>query len=386
MLRYSIVFILLIILNACVTEFIPDIGVFKEFYVVEGLITDLPGRHTIRISKSVPLGTEASFEPVTKCGVWITDDNNYKYQLTEISDGTYVTSDDFCGEVGREYTLNVEIVHFKPPSPARIVDYTLRSFPVRMIPVPEIDSLYYEKTELKQEDGFIFPGEGCNVYINTSDPEGKCEYYRWDYSETWQIENPGFDGVINRVCWITNNSEDINIKSISRLSENRLDHFPIKLISNETDRLRERYRIMVNQYSLSEDEYKYWSDLEKITEQSGNLYDKIPASISGNMYCANDADIQVLGYFSVSAKRSKVLYIDEYFKGVPWPYLHCLQDSLIKKRGDLLPSPEFLNILYYLVEDKWNTEAGFMITTTDRECVDCTVRGSTIKPDFWIDR
>ena len=168
-----------------------------------------------------------------------------------------------------------------------------------------------------------------------------------------------------------------------------INRLPIKFISNESDRFQIRYRIAVNQYSLNEHEYNYWRDLEKIEENTGNLYDAIPSAIEGNMFCADHPDELVLGYFSVSAKKSEFIYIDEYFKGQLWPYQDCLKDTLKRGEDTISFHPFLYDIFiqrgYWFVEDRWD-DGGFVIATRDRGCVDCTSRGTKDKPDFWEDR
>jgi hypothetical protein len=378
---------MIIIISSCVKQFIPETGTDPDLIVVEGLITDQPGRQAVKISRSIPLGIEANYNPERGCNVWITDDTGAKYQLTESVDGAYLTSADFSGIVGRKYILNIEVIHYTQPFNRKVIDFTLQSSPVEMLPVPDIDSLYYEKVQIKEENGFPFPGEGCQIFLNTADPTDECKYYRWDYTETWKIVTPSYQRSINRICWITNKSDDINAKTVTGMNENRIDHQRIKFISNESDRLSERYRIQVNQYSVNEEEYNYWSDLEKITEQSGNFYDIMPSSVSGNIYCPGNPDRQVLGYFSVSSVKSKVLYIDELFKGLVDPYRDCTKDTL---RNDGSPFPpegffDYDGILYWLVELNTTSNPSYLITTLDKGCVDCTTRGTTVKPDFWTE-
>jgi len=84
----------------------------------------------------------------------------------------------------------------------------------------------------------------------------------------------------------------------------------------------------VNQYSLNEDEYIYWEKLQNISEEVGSLYDITPSSISGNIFCIEDPAEQVLGYFSVSAKTSKRIYIDGYFRGLVNYYTTCPYDTI----------------------------------------------------------
>ena len=382
------IFILIVLLltGSCVSQFIPETVSDPELFVVDGLITDQPGKQTVKISRSIPLGNEADFDPVRGCEVSITDNLNNTYPLTETDPGVYKTSENFKGEAGRIYILNIEIVRYVPPRGMRVVDYVIKSSPLEMLPVPEIDSLYYEKVDLLVEDGFARPGEGCRVLVNTSDPEDKCRYFRWDYSETWKIETPNYPKTINKTCWITKNSEDINVKTVTGLNENRITGWPVNFILNESDRLSLRYRMEVNQYSLNEDEYYYWSDLEKITEESGGIYDRVPSSIFGNMYCSGHPDLPVLGYFSVSSRRSKVIYIDEYFKGLINPYIRCLEDTLFPHPEAPWPPPGIFDLegeYYWFIEVDTVPPAQFIIPTDDKGCVDCTVRGTTVKPDFW---
>jgi hypothetical protein len=375
--------------SGCVTEFIPLTGVDPKFYVVEGLITDQPEVYTIKISRSIPLGDKADFEPVLNCRVWINDGSSTEYHLTTGSNGTYHTPPGFRGEAGRRYQLNIEIIEKRTTYPySSYVLHTIRSHPVWMIPVPDIDSLYYEKVELTAEDGYDYPGEGCNVYLNTSDPTDSCRYYRWNYTETWKVLAPNFQRSINRLCWNTNESEEIILKTVEGLNENRIDRLPVKFITNQTDRLIERYRMEVNQFSVGEDEFKYWSNLEKIMEQTGGLYDKIPAPISGNLYCADDPELQILGYFSASSQKTRTIYIDEYFKRQVDPYALCAKDTLFPSDGPFPPGG-FLDAdgkYYWVLELHQNEDTPhFLIVTTNKACADCTVNGSAIKPDDWED-
>ncbi len=57
-----------------------------------------------------------------------------------------------------------------------------------------------------------------------------------------------------------------------------LTGLPMLFISDQTDRLMEKYSISVNQYSLNYDEYLYWEKLKRVTQDVGGLYDVVPSS------------------------------------------------------------------------------------------------------------
>jgi hypothetical protein len=217
--------------------------------------------------------------------------------------------------------------------------------------------------------------EGCQIYLNSNDPNKKCKFYRWDFTETWEFQLPY--PVINWRCWISSNSSSINVKTTSGLDEDRIVRHPLNFISNKTDRLKEKYSILVNQYSLNEDEYVYWEKLQKVTESIGTLYDIIPAAVPGNIYCIEKPNETVLGYFSVSAKTSKRSFIKDRFLGLVnlYSYDACFGDTIW---GDTY-IPNLNTTVWALIDRSPN----YVVITRDRGCADCTERGTNIEPDFW---
>lgn len=371
-LKYSVFLTALLLVSACITQFVPETDEIQEIVVVEGLITDQYEVYTIKLSKSMPLGERTKRNPMKGCVVQISDDRELVHQLTETSPGTYSTDKEtFRGEIGRKYKLRIYTNN------ATQNHFTYESLPMEMKPVPEIDSVYYEKVMIEERFPLPLSDQGCQIYLNTSDPEGNCRFYRWDYSETWEIRIP-FSVPVNNRCWITNNSSVINIKNVSGLSDNRVDKYPLKFISDETDRLKFKYSMMINQYSLNEDEFIYWEKLQNVTEEIGSLYDITPSSIPGNIYCMEDPGEKALGFFSVSAKVSKRLFIKDIFYGIVNPYSGCISDTLFT-----YPPVPNQDILVWVLERSYPPSAPMTVVTYNKGCADCTVRGSIIKPEFW---
>jgi hypothetical protein len=186
--------------------------------------------------------------------------------------------------------------------------------------------------------------------------------------------------VPNSVCWISNNSDVINIKNTSIIEEDRINKYPLALVSNLTDRLRVKYSILVNQYSLNEDEYLYWEKLQNISEQVGGLYDMIPSAIPSNVYCLDDPNQKVLGYFSVSANSSRRIFIRDRFAGVVTPYTDnvCIADTVFGG-GPI----RYLNTSVWVIIDHPIPPPAYRVLTRNKGCYDCTTRGTNIKPDFW---
>lgn len=370
--RQTILFVILTLLNSCIVQFIPEIEEDKEMVVVEGLITNQATVNTIKLSKSLPLGKKNQARPLKGCLVSIIDNTGRSYTLKETVPGTYVTDPAlFVGKVGSSYRLSIN-------ARSAFNYQVFESRLVKMKPVPPVDSIYYEKVLIDAGGDGVRPVEGCQIYLNTSDPNNECRFYRWEYSETWEFRLPY--SVQNRVCYITNNSGIINVRNTSILTEDRVTRYPLNFISNSTDRLKVKYSLLVNQYSLNEDEFDYWEKLQSISENIGGLYDITPASIPSNLICTSDPAEKVLGYFSVSAVQSKRIFIKDYFSGQLNPYMYCATDT-VNGNGTI----EGLNIYRWVIENHTDEIPPWKVLTDNKSCADCTTRGVTTKPTFWDD-
>jgi hypothetical protein len=366
-----LLFILLLVINGCIEQFVPETSDDKDLLVVEGLITDQPGQDTIKLSRSLPLGAKSSAKPLSGCSVTISDDIGNLFSSTEMAAGTYIINSPFQGVVGRSYTLHIQ-------TNESFHNLSFESSPVLMKPVPPIDSVYYEKVVLSQSSEGDPLEEGCLVYLNTHDLESKCKFFRWEFVETWEFKLPY--EVPNKVCWITKNSDKINIKSTTTFTEDRIERLPVNYITNSTDRLNIEYSILVNQYSLNQDEYNYWEKLKNTSEKVGSLYDITPSSTTSNVRCIEKPAENVLGYFSVSAVKSKRIFIKDYFPGMPDLYTDC--ENAITGLNDSIPE---LNSRVWVIIKITYPPPGYKVLTYSKGCADCTTRGSTAKPDFWID-
>lgn len=375
--KFNLTLILLTIIilaEGCITKYLPELDENKELLVVEGLITDQNETNTIRLTKSLPIGKISKIKPVLGCSVSIMDDLDNIWTLKEIGDGYYITDSlNFRGVIGRKYTLLIQ------SHGSVLNNYSYESLPMELIPVPPIDNLYWEKFLLEEGNDIYAPKEGCEIYLDAHDDKRKCNYFRWDFTETWEIILPF--SVPNKVCWVTNESGSILIKNTSLLTQTLVRRFPVNLITPATDRLKEKYSILVNQYSINEAEYEYWDKMQRLTEHSGTLYDNIPFSAQGNIYCVEDPAEKVLGYFSVSAKSSRRIFIADSLSGMVQLYNDCPISPPIPF-GEPVPT---LGIDIWIIFDYSYYVPPIIIYTDKKFCADCTTRGTKIKPPYWDD-
>lgn len=352
--------------SGCTVQFIPDIDENKELLVVEGMITDQNRVNRIRVSRSMPVGKPLVRKAVKGAVVTVTDENGVISTLKESPPGTYCTdSTKFRGHVGGRYSLDIN---------TNFVNYSTDF--IEMKPVPPISSVYYEKVAITASKDSTELEEGCRIYLDSYDPSKECLFFRWDYVETYEYHVP-YD-VINKVCWVTERSDRILIKNTSIYNQARISKYPILFITNKTDKLKERYSILINQYSLNESEYNFWEKVQNISQNVGGLYDITPVAVPGNIKCNTNLNETVLGYFSVSAVTQKRLFIKDKFIGLPGFYSYCATDTL---KG-ILPGAG-LNSEFWVIEDYGDEIPPFWIVTTYRECADCTTKGTKVRPSFW---
>ncbi|MCU0409629.1 MAG: DUF4249 domain-containing protein, partial [Bacteroidales bacterium] len=124
----------------------------------------------------------------------------------------------------------------------------------------------------------------------------------------------------------------------------------------------------------------FWRKVSSISQNTGNLYDRMPSAIRSNIRCTSHPEEQVLGYFSVSSVTEKRLFVEDEFLGLSNFVTYCATDTVF----GVLPETG-LNSTYWVIEDNSNDVPPWWVLTTFRECADCTTEGSKTMPPFWLE-
>jgi hypothetical protein len=72
----------------------------------------------------------------------------------------------------------------------------------------------------------------------------------------------------------------------------------------------EKYRVEVEQLSLSEEAYDFWKLVQAQQRAMGSIFQPNSVKVKGNIKCVSDPKKGVLGVFSVSGVSRKSLFID----------------------------------------------------------------------------
>ncbi|MEO6979307.1 MAG: DUF4249 domain-containing protein [Mucilaginibacter sp.] len=354
----------------------------RSYLIVEGTI-NTNDTTTIKLSRTVNLTSTTTTNPVA-ANVTVECDNGSNYGLYEAAPGVYKligttldstrkfrlrisTPDD-----GKEYLSDYEQAKAAPP----------------------IDSI-----------GFNLTGKGIQIYANTHDPNNNTHYYRFDYLETWRFHSMYNSGYISNgaaivprspdqrvyYCFANNASTSIVLGSSAKLKQDVLFQAPVTAIDATSEKIELKYSILLREYALTANAYKFWETLKKNTEQLGSIFDAEPTTLSGNIHNIHDATDIVVGFISAGAVAKKRIFIaSEQLPNTfvaKYPY-ECGIDSAFFDD----PHSHFNTVLQKLVsgaEVPVNAIFGMGgpspigYTGSDISCIDCTLRGSKQQPDFW---
>ena len=372
---------MLLLFNSCIFDFDPPSKDYENLLVVEGLLHDGDEAFVVKLSRSIPIDT-SGFIPEKGAIVSISDDTGNIFDLSEEYPGLYASSPTFIAHPGRSYQLHIQTTQGK----------RYESDSVLLRETPPIDSVYFkyeERVVVESPD----KRPGLQIYLSTHDSKNSTWYYRWEFEETWefrslynslQIWNDGnIEERIDQVhrCWKHNTSRNVLVSTSINLNTDIISEFPLVYIPNTTDRLGLKYSILVKQYALSEKSYTYWKEQENINESLGTLFDPQPYVIKGNIYNPDDENEVVLGYFDASSVQKKRIFISkgEYqsFETLN-NYAHCT-DTIVS----YFQIRTLLNEGYMLVGEVAAQTSGTRYLLSYESCLDCTLYGSNVEPEFW---
>jgi len=377
------VFLFMMAIVCCKKPYAPNIVSSNTSYlVVEGVINAGSDSTIIKLNRTVKLSDSVNHAPELSARVTVEGDQGSVYQLAEVGNGVYVSAG-LNLDNSHKYHLHIITVQGKE----YLSDYE------DVKPTPPIDSV-----------GYIVQANGIQLYVNSHDPNNNTRYYRWDYQETWNFHAryPAAyitDGkqLLYRTqaqqiytCFAGEASSDILLGSTKTLIQDVVYQQPLTQINSTSEKLETRFSILVKEYALSADAYNFWQNLKKNTEQLGSIFDAQPSEVPGNIHCVTTPSEPVIGYVSVGTIQQKRIFISETQLPQTWsptyPY-NCELDTLLyaNKGGQndvalfLIP----LGTTEFAVEpiSSQNTTLGYL--STDAQCADCTIRGTTKIPSFW---
>lgn len=275
---YFLLPIIVVTLNSCEKTIIIDSHQSAASVVIEGLITNQPGGQHIKISKTSDFYQNGVTERVTNAIVMVHDNLGIETKFihnptgTEDKTGYYYASAGFSGEIGRTYTLSVQIGN------------ELYMAEDKLLPVTTIDSLSYRVNEDEVEDPKI-EGKFYELLAYMKEPQETKDYYLFKFYRN------------DSITYYLRNS-DIYFTDDTGIGED-IDGIPSPVYFAVNDKAR------MEIHSLSRNAFLYYNDLFNLINNDGGMISPPPTNPRTNL--TNGA----LGYFRTSAVNSATITIEQ---------------------------------------------------------------------------
>lgn len=234
--------------------------------VVDGWIYDLAEPTQIKLTYSAPYFSSNSNPPATNTIVVLQSASGSNDTLNEVLPGSGVYETIKTGQIGETYNL-----YIKTPDGEEYL-----SIPEELVRVPQIDSIFQEYREET-----LFDDAGYYIQINTKEPSGIGDYYRWKF-------------YINDT--LLNSPEDLNYADDEFVDGNDIIAFDVHfdpLIIGDKGR--------VEQLSISKNAYEFLALVQEQTLFVGSIFDFPASPINGNIYNKNKPNETALGFFGASS-------------------------------------------------------------------------------------
>ena len=386
----SLLLIACLFIISCIEPYeLPNVAEdFVASLVIDGTISNDDTVQTITVSRTRSLEDNNGniIDPVSGCNISVIDKDGTVFQFQESDKDGY-----YQGIIPQQYFQigNTFKLHLISPN-----DEVYESTEEELLPVAAVDSVYFSNiyNSDNQEVGVRF-----KVDINGALNESRN--YKWKLVETYEyhasypinliyrgannVEERDYD-MSHYKCYRTNTlTGSIFMASTDKLSENRFVGATLNSVSHSSGRLKNKYSLLVKQYSISKDAARFWSQMQD-NQKEGGMFDGQPITVDGNIININNTDERVLGFFGASMVSQKRIFAQRtsnfYSSGcMATPLTELDLDSLIDVSSASRP-------LYVLIYTEGDPPVVVQRITAPGSCFDCTLRGGTIsKPAYWDD-
>ena len=386
-LTYSIVINLSLAFLGCVEEVEINANLkaainIEEVLVVEATITDEFINQEVLLSRGSSFANDSVVVYEPNASISVVDDLGATFLFNYISDGRYLSSEPFAAQSGRSYKLFITTGEGE----------AYESEPVISAGVSSIDNIYAER--ITSDNGV----EGMAIFVDSSNPSGEFNNYRYTYEETYKIIAPSwapFEFILlnefeydiapreqeERICFKTVDSNSIILACYLENGDN-LEKQLVRFIGKNNFIISHRYSILITQFAHSRIGYDFYRVLDSFSSNEDLLSEEQPGYIEGTVITVNN-ERKVIGFFDVVSIDQKRLFFnyEDFFSNEPLPDypFNCRIFSPSTDDGI------FAGLVEYVGENENPGTGEAPIFVTTRACGDCTALGSNVVPDFWTE-
>ncbi len=376
------------LLCSCIEPFETEFEDFEDAFVVDATITNEMKRQEIILTRTFKFQDE---EVPAEVGarIMVKTDTGEEFIFEETDFGRYISNVSFSAVPDKDYQLLIASRNGEEYS----------SEPMRLPQASTIDTLYANRVTSD------FGEEGIGIFINTSNPSEDSNFYRYEYEETYKVIAPRWnpkelevvegvftDSIIivprsldERVCYPTNVSNRFILTDTDDFDTGIVTNFMVKFIEQNNFITTHRYSILVRQFVHSMETYNFLETLNEFSISESVFSETQPGFLEGNITAEDNPSEKVLGFFDVAAVSEKRIFFGyrDFFPTERLPdYIEpCVENAPAIGLVDLIR----WDLVKYIEVNDGIIPGGGPFITVPEVCGDCTVLGTSVVPDFWIE-
>ena len=293
---------------------------FEPRVVIEGFISDRDTLHNVKVSFSTSINKRGLIETqfVSDADVRIQDDQGGMAVLRHDQAGIYQTTPNFRAVEGRSYQLIVTLANgtayrsavksLPAAAPARM--------DLQMRPVIRPGTVNNKTVEV----------EGAQIYTRIEKGTQR-HFYQWLVYHYYIFEADAADSLApEKFCYV----KEFDETQVLLLQDNPLQsggipsyQYEVDFIPNDS-KLEHDFGFQGHLLTMNEEDFNYWDQARKLSQNSGSVFDAAPFSIEGNITDEASGE-PVLGYFGVYREQMDRIFFSQNDLGFAFnTFLDCV--------------------------------------------------------------
>lgn len=301
----------ILLIQGCSQIYDPALEEGKSTIVIESLVTNYPGESYVRVFKTVPFDSADSKIRISDATVEIIENSQKVIRLQYNENGEY-KNNELTGQIGYSYLLRVIT------SDNEIYESSTEI----MIDAYNQDSMYAvnqrKYTYQTEPNGKLIENRetGIETFVNLKSKDKanpRCRYKLY-VTGLYSYLTPGL--IAFRIYgWKTldingnnlNITHEIKGAKPGEIKNHTTGFFTTNIKAYNPIERRDLelrgFLFKLKKYSLTENAYKYYVNVENQLNSSQKLFDPLPSQLIGNIRCVSQNSRLALGIFDVSSRE-----------------------------------------------------------------------------------
>jgi len=284
--------------------------------VVEGFISSELKKHSVRLTETARYGSifeEGGFiEGQENAFVLVRNSIGQFFEFVDLGNGFYESSVPFAAEVGRSYSLLIELEDGRE----------FLSLPVEVTPAVPIKTLAYEYSEiLDVEKNETLTG--FEIEVTLDDPADNDNFYLWQAQGLYELNTypelhvVSIGGVLVpdpkeccETCWHTETFEFVQVGSDNLFNATETTRPAIYIEDNGLRYFYEKYMVRIKQYAINAEIFEFYTQVYSLIGLDGDIFDPPPSTLLGNIINTTDPNERAVGFFWAADVAMDSIFID----------------------------------------------------------------------------